>query len=86
MNINLHIDRLILEDIDLSPSQRLRLQAAIEAELSKLLTVKGFPSPWEKSNWVPKLSTSFNKTTTMNLSHLAQEIAQSIYTSMQPPN
>lgn len=82
MNINLHIDRLIVEDIDLSPSERVRLQAAIEAELTRLLTVKGFPSHWEKSNWVPKLATRFNKKTTTNLSQLAQEIAQSIYTSM----
>lgn len=83
MNINLHIDRLILEDIDLSPSERLRLQAAIEAELSNLLTVHGFPPHWQNSNWVPKLSIRYNKIEIKHPVQLAQQISQSIYEQIQ---
>jgi hypothetical protein len=41
MNINLHIERLILEGIPLSPAHRPQLQAAAAAELSRLLAAGG---------------------------------------------
>lgn len=37
MNINLHIERLILDGIDFGPSQRQQLRAAVEGELVRLL-------------------------------------------------
>ena len=37
MNINLHIDRLVLDGISLSPGDRPLLQAAVEGELTRLL-------------------------------------------------
>jgi hypothetical protein len=41
MNINLHIERLILDGIPLGPGQRPLLQAAMEAELARLLASGG---------------------------------------------
>jgi hypothetical protein len=41
VNVNLHIERLILEGIDLDPAQRPILQAAVEAELSRLIAEGG---------------------------------------------
>jgi len=41
MNINLHIDRLVLDDIPLVPGERPLLQAAVEAELTRLLANGG---------------------------------------------
>lgn len=41
MNINLHIERLILEDLPLSRAQGPQVQTAVEAELSRLLTQSG---------------------------------------------
>lgn len=41
MNINLHIERLILEDLPLTRAQGPQIQAAVEAELSRLLTEGG---------------------------------------------
>jgi hypothetical protein len=41
MNIVVHIDRLVLHGIDLPHSQRPRFQAAVEAELARLLTEGG---------------------------------------------
>lgn len=38
MNINVHIERLILDGVSVAPSQRPLLQAALEAELGRLLT------------------------------------------------
>jgi len=41
MNINLHIERLILDGLDIAPGQRRLLQSALEAELARLLTAGG---------------------------------------------
>jgi hypothetical protein len=41
VNVNLHIERLALEGIDLDPAQRPLLQAAVEAELSRLIAEGG---------------------------------------------
>lgn len=37
MNIQLHIERLILDGVDLSPGQRHLLQTGVEMELTRLL-------------------------------------------------
>ncbi len=44
MNINLHIERLILDGISLSPGDRPMLRAAVEGELSRLLAQDGLNS------------------------------------------
>lgn len=41
MRIDLHIDRLVLDGIDLDHAQRPHLQAAVEAELGRLLAEGG---------------------------------------------
>jgi hypothetical protein len=41
MNINLHIERLVLDGISLAPGGRPLLQAAVEAELIRLLASSG---------------------------------------------
>lgn len=41
MNINLHIERLVLDGISLSPGERPLLQAAVETELTRLLASSG---------------------------------------------
>jgi hypothetical protein len=41
MNIRLHIDRLILDGVFLSPRERPHLQAAVEKELGRLLAERG---------------------------------------------
>lgn len=43
MNINLHIERLVLDGLDLPHHQRPLLQAAVEAELGRLLAQGGLP-------------------------------------------
>lgn len=79
MNINLQIDRLILEGIDLSPSQRAHLQAAVEAELSHLMTVNGLPPHLQNGGTIPRLPTNINLTDNLNPGQMGQQIAQSIY-------
>lgn len=44
MNVDLHIERLVLEGLPVPPAQRPALQASVEAELARLIAVNG-PSP-----------------------------------------
>lgn len=44
MNVQLHIERLILEDLPIARSQRALVQAAVESELTRLITVNGVTS------------------------------------------
>jgi len=41
MNINLHIERLVLDGVNIAPGQRPLVQAAVESELTRLLTAGG---------------------------------------------
>ncbi|MEH1950488.1 MAG: hypothetical protein V7K77_26540 [Nostoc sp.] len=43
MNINIDIEKLILEGMPISPSQARLLQAEVESELAKLLANEGLP-------------------------------------------
>lgn len=41
MNVQLYVERLILDGVDLPPRQRPQLQAALETELARLLAEGG---------------------------------------------
>ena len=43
MNIELHIERLVLEGIPIAPKEGALLHGAIHAELERLLRAEGFP-------------------------------------------
>ena len=79
MNINLQIEKLILEGVDLSPRQRRQLQAAVEAELSRLCTENGLPPSLQNSGTIPKMPANLNITNNSNPNQMGEQIAQSIY-------
>ncbi len=90
MNINLHIDRLVLDGLPLLPRDRLRLQAALEAELIHLLTVNGLTADIDRS--VARVAGApIQITQDANMTVVGQEIARSVYAgigiddSMRPP-
>jgi hypothetical protein len=83
MNVHLHIDRIVLENIDLSPRQRRHLQAVIEAELAHLLTTQGLPPNLNYSSRVPGLKVDVIALTGDNSpTSLGQQIAHTIYQGM----
>ncbi len=82
MNINIEIERLILEGVSIPRSQYPKLQAAIEAELGRLVTVNGLPGHLQGGGTIPKLPASLSLTNTSNPMQLGQEIAQAIYGGM----
>lgn len=83
MNINFQIERLILEGIELSPSQRALLQTTVESELSRLLAVNGIPQHLQGGIYIPKLPTSINVKNNMNPRQMGQGIAHSIYQNLK---
>jgi hypothetical protein len=79
MNINLHIERLVLEGVDIVPNQRHLLQASVETELTRLLTDRGISPSLAQGVALPRLSTNGMQLTGNNPTQLGQQIAQSVY-------
>jgi len=79
MNINLHIDRLILDGVDIAPNQRHLLQASITAELTQLLSNGGLASHLTEGGALARLSTDSIHITGNNPTQLGQQVAQSVY-------
>lgn len=80
MNINLHIERLVLDGLDIAPEQRPILQAAVEVELSRLLTERGMSPNLVQGVAVPRLSAKDIQTASANSpTELGQQIAHSVY-------
>jgi hypothetical protein len=50
MNINLHIERLVLDGISFEPYQRAELKAAVVSELGRLLVSNGIGSGLQSSS------------------------------------
>ena len=80
MNINIHIERLILDGLPISQRQRPQVQAAVEAELSRLLAADGLASHLQSGGALSHL-----KGGNIQLTHhsdpntLGQQIARSVY-------
>jgi hypothetical protein len=80
MNIQLHIDRLILDGIDLDPAQRPALQAAVEAELGRLLAEGGVGADLAGGGAVPSVKAGgFEMGGEGNPHQLGAQIARSVY-------
>lgn len=80
MNVNLHIERLVLDGISIPPGQRPHLQAAVEGELTRLLTEGGAPSSWPSGGAVPYVAAeSIQLGHDSNPKALGSQIAQAVY-------
>lgn len=55
MNINLHIERLVLDGISVSDGGGPHVQAAIETELARLLAVGGVSAAFHTGQAVPSV-------------------------------
>lgn len=80
MNINVNIERLVLEGVSVPPSQRPLLQAAVEAELGRLLTAEGLGAGLRSGGVVPRVSAgTIQLSPESNPTQLGQQIAQAVY-------
>ena len=81
MNINLHIERLILDGVNIAPGQRHLLQASVETELARLLADGGLsPSLYGGRRPAVDVATNGIQLASGNDPvQLGQQIAQSVY-------
>jgi hypothetical protein len=80
MNINLHIERLILDGLPIAQHQGAVVQAAVETELSRLLTERGLASSLQSGGAMPNLRTDgIQLTMGSNPTQMGQQIAQAFY-------
>ena len=84
MTLRLHIESLSLEGVDVPRSQRPQLQAALEAELVRLLTVHGVPDSLQQGGRIPKLPANLTVGRKLSPAELGEAIAHSIYTDLNP--
>jgi len=75
MNVHLHIDRLVLDGIPMSAADRPRLQAAVEAELARLIETNGI-TPALASGVTPQITLAKDTT------QLGVSIANAVYTGI----
>jgi hypothetical protein len=80
MNINLHIERLVLDGVALERGHEPLLRAAIEAELLRLLSADGVAPGLMSGGAVPRLHAGdIQLTTENNAQHLGQQIARALH-------
>jgi hypothetical protein len=83
MNVNLHIERLILDGLPFEARHRAALQAEIEIELARLLTENGVAANWQSGGAVPSLRADAIQISAQNSpAEIGRQIAGSIYGSI----
>ena len=80
VNINLHIERLILDGISVEPHKRPVLKATLESELGRLLVQHGIAAGLQSGGAFNAIRTdSIDVGEKNEPSHLGQQIARSVY-------
>ncbi len=80
MNINVQIEQLVLDGITLTPAQRPLMQAALEAELGRLLGEGGLASGLARGAAVPSVAAPGIQLAANNdPGRLGRQIANAVY-------
>ena len=80
MNINLHIERLILDGLPIGHSQGSFVKAAVEAELSRLLSANGLNSDFQSGGAMPSVEADgIQIARDGSPTDLGHEIARAVY-------
>jgi hypothetical protein len=80
VNVKLHIERLVLDGIDLSPADRPVFQAALETELTRLLAEGGVESGLAGGAAVPAVrAKGFETAGDRDPARLGRQVAGSVY-------
>jgi hypothetical protein len=83
MKINVHIERLILDGLPLGKRHGPMVQAAVEKELSRLLTLHGLGHEWQSGGAVPQVRASgIQLSNETHPNRLGRQIAQAVYSGI----
>lgn len=84
MNINVHIERLILDGLPVARSQGPLIRAAVEAELARLLAADGLAAGLLAGGALPSVPASaIQLTSNTNPTQLGQQIAQAVHGGLE---
>lgn len=85
MNVELYIERLVLDGVPLGPGQGDRLRTSVETELQRLLTDGDVPPRLANGGTVPYVSgTSIHLAEKSGTQQLGQQIAGAVYGGLTP--
>lgn len=80
MNVNLNIERLVLEGFQLRPGEHVLVGAAVEQELTRLLSERGVSTQLLSGGAVPRLTASDMRLTGgESPRQIGTQIARSLY-------
>jgi len=80
VNIDLHIERLILDGLSIEPKYRAQLQAAVESELTRLLRAGGLKAELSSSGALQSVGASQIQLTGWRTAPvLGKQIAQAVH-------
>ncbi len=83
MNIELRIDRLVLEGLPLSAAQGALVQRAVETELARLLSEGRLAERWQKSGALPVVQGgAISLAPGGSPAQMGAQIAQSVYSGL----
>ncbi len=86
MEIRLHIDRLILDGVTLAPHEKPLFQAALEAELARLLAEGGLAQSFTGGISVPAVSAGpIAWDASLGPQNLGQQVARAMYGGIGQP-
>ncbi len=84
MNIHVHIERLILDGIDIPPGQRPLVLGAVEAELARLLAAGGLKADLLAGGALPSVRAGTIDSRPNDPTGLGQQIAHAVYRGIGP--
>ena len=85
MNLTIHIERLILDGFTVPPEGQAHLQAAVEAELGRLLTAGGLAPPLRRGGAVASIAGGRLDPSADDPARLGRRIAQSVAGALGGP-
>ena len=82
-NIHLHIDRLILDGLPIERAQAPQIQAAVEAELTRLFAENGLGAHWQTGGATPSVhADAIQLAQGSSPAQMGAQIARSVYSGM----
>ncbi len=80
MNINLHIDRIILEGLAIAPGQKRSVQIALQAQLAELIAGSGISHSLAEGGSIPEATVpALHLLDQHNPTQLGTQIARSVH-------
>ena len=80
MNVNVHIERLIVDGVNVPPGQSHLLQASVQVELARLLTDRGVSPRLKAGGALPQVVANGIQLASGNdVAHLGAQIARTVY-------